>query len=49
MSNFVDIRSSHPKVSYKKDILKDFVKLLEKYLRCSLELIKLHAKGLQLY
>ena len=48
MSKFLDIRSSHPKVSCKKDILKNFVKLLEKYLWCSLELIKLHVKGLQL-
>ena len=43
MSKFLDIRSSHPKVSSEKGVLKNFAKLLEKYSWCNL--IKFHAKG----
>ena len=31
MSKFPDITSSHPKMSCKKDVLKDFAKLVDKY------------------
>ena len=31
MSKFLDIRSSRPKVSCKKGVLKNFAKLIEKY------------------
>ena len=43
MSKFLDIRSSRPKVSCKKGVLKNFAKLIEKYL--VFNLIKFHAKG----
>ena len=36
MSKFLDIRSSRPKVSCKKGVLKNFAKLIEKYPWCSL-------------
>ena len=36
MSNFLDIRSSYPKVSCKKDVIKNVAKLIEKYPWCSL-------------
>ena len=49
MSSFLDIRSSHPKVSCKKGALKNFAELIKIIRDAVINLIKFHAKGLQLF